>query len=474
MEKLQRDAYLQMVRLEQERAEVAYRHEEDERRRKREQAKRVKRMLEAAFDGDTTEIKALLSEVEALYMDSDEAVVARYQHKLVECTDPNNNTPLSEAAAGGDPDTIRLLMSLGADPNTKGQFGRTSLYRAAFGGHLEAVRALLESGANPRLLADDGATPEQVAANPTVEECLSSWEVESTDKLLASLEEQRSQRLERETKLRQKEESKIQDEITEAEKDNSSKQKQLAKAYEELNKRIFEHDTYSAEKGDITLPAVQDAEAHLEICKLHAEEARKKLQQIRLKLRMKKKEFQDLGDEEDDDVKVDVVINIRELDDVLLKDVGNKITNSDKWPLIIDSNQQAATFMRYRDTNYLNVCSPKNMETDTIRMALLGAIRYGKFAVIDLMDIDNIWRSVEQRFETVQKNLLAELMSKQLMKEEKYLSLVKKSDGPEYSPKMFQGARTQNFKFVLVTQLPHPPEELLQQCYTIRIHTPNM
>ncbi len=47
-----------------------------------------------------------------------------------------------------------------------------------------------------------------------------------------------------------------------------------------------------------------------------------------------------------------------------------------RWPLIIDSNQQAATFMRYRDTNYLNVCSPKNMETDTIRMALLGAIRY--------------------------------------------------------------------------------------------------
>ena len=106
---------------------------------------------------------------------------------------------------------------------------------------------------------------------------------------------------------------------------------QLAKAYEELNKRIFEHDTYGAEKGDITLPvkllwclflfwrylciillqAVHDAEEHLEICKLHAEEARKKLQQvkewqtvcsrvsmyllaqIRLKLRMKKKEFQE-------------------------------------------------------------------------------------------------------------------------------------------------------------------------------------
>ena len=47
-----------------------------------------------------------------------------------------------------------------------------------------------------------------------------------------------------------------------------------------------------------------------------------------------------------------------------------------RWPLIIDANQQAATFLRYRDTNYLNVCSPKHMEPDTIRMALLGAIRF--------------------------------------------------------------------------------------------------
>ncbi len=39
--------------------------------------------------------------------------------------------------------------------------------------------------------------------------------------------------------------------------------------------------------------------------------------------------------------------------------------------------------------------------------------------MIDLMDVDEIWRSVEQRFDTVQKNLLSELMSKELMKGEK-------------------------------------------------------
>lgn len=47
-----------------------------------------------------------------------------------------------------------------------------------------------------------------------------------------------------------------------------------------------------------------------------------------------------------------------------------------RWPLIIDPKQLAATFLRYRDTNYLNVCSPKQMEPETIRMALLGALRF--------------------------------------------------------------------------------------------------
>lgn len=33
----------------------------------------------------------------------------------------------------------RLLIQLGAEPNTKGQYGRTPLYRAAFAGHKDAV-----------------------------------------------------------------------------------------------------------------------------------------------------------------------------------------------------------------------------------------------------------------------------------------------------------------------------------------------
>lgn len=34
----------------------------------------------------------------------------------------------------------RFLIQRGANPNVKGQYGRTPLYRAAFAGHLNAVK----------------------------------------------------------------------------------------------------------------------------------------------------------------------------------------------------------------------------------------------------------------------------------------------------------------------------------------------
>ena len=88
-------------------------------------------------------------QVADLHGDAGETVVARYQCKLVECSDPNDNTPLSEAGAGGDPEAIRLLVGLGAEPNTKGQYGRTPLYRAAFAGHLDAVKVHIRSSPVP-------------------------------------------------------------------------------------------------------------------------------------------------------------------------------------------------------------------------------------------------------------------------------------------------------------------------------------
>ncbi len=56
-------AFVQLVKMEQEEAERQYQKEQEERRRKAQEAKRKKRFLEAAFDGDNDELVAILKEV---------------------------------------------------------------------------------------------------------------------------------------------------------------------------------------------------------------------------------------------------------------------------------------------------------------------------------------------------------------------------------------------------------------------------
>lgn len=62
-----------------------------------------------------------------------------------------------------------------------------------------------------------------------------------------------------------------------------------------------------------------------------------------------------------------LVVVCSDLDDVLVKDVGNKVRDSGKWPLVIDPSNQASVFLRYLDTNYVNACSSKNMEPNRLR-----------------------------------------------------------------------------------------------------------
>lgn len=142
-------AYLALVRREQEAARKQREQEEAAERARREELQRRCRMLEAAFEGDLGEIRAVLKEVcasEALgWQDGEDTEVtrpcaqveqlltregvghdevgkARRLQRLVatvECEDSHGNTPLSEAAAGGQALAIQLLAELGASPNSK-------------------------------------------------------------------------------------------------------------------------------------------------------------------------------------------------------------------------------------------------------------------------------------------------------------------------------------------------------------------
>ncbi|XP_025030986.1 putative IQ motif and ankyrin repeat domain-containing protein homolog, partial [Python bivittatus] len=126
MDRLQREAFVALVKREQEEAERERKKEEEEKRKQREEQQRRKRMLEAAFEGDVEEMKAVLKEVADLDtkngVGTDEnGKVVRLQHHLnmVDCTDANGNTPLSEASGGGHPEAIRMLIENGGNPNSR-------------------------------------------------------------------------------------------------------------------------------------------------------------------------------------------------------------------------------------------------------------------------------------------------------------------------------------------------------------------
>eukprot|EP00058_Branchiostoma_floridae_P009891 XP_002595379.1 hypothetical protein BRAFLDRAFT_69208 [Branchiostoma floridae] len=166
----------------------------------------------------------------------------------------------------------------------------------------------------------------------------------------------------------------------------------------------------------------------------------------------------------------EVKIVLKQLIDVLMNDTGDKIKESGKWPLVIDESDRVSTFLRYQDTNYLNAKNPGDMEPERIRMAIIGAIRFGKPVVLDMMDT-HMFQAAADKFDVVQKGLLESVMTKDILVDQKYTSLVKDTDPDEYTDQSsaFRHGMVDGFRFILITSMASPSPELMQRMYVIRV-----
>lgn len=86
--------------------------------------------------------------------------------------------------------------------------------------------------------------------------------------------------------------------------------------------------------------------------------------------------------------------------------------------MVIDTSNRTPTFLRYQDTNYINALMPKDMVPDVIRMGVLGAIRYGKPFVLDMMEVD-MFETATRIMDEVLPNLMEMIMDKSILLEEK-------------------------------------------------------
>ncbi|TKY90325.1 hypothetical protein EX895_000323 [Sporisorium graminicola] len=101
----------------------------------------------------------------------------------------NGILPLHAACSGGSEQSVRMLISHGADVNAPrlkakgstggpGAEGSTPLHFAAANGHLEIVRILLEAGARPAAADKEGVVPEALALGNRHTDCanlIRSW-----------------------------------------------------------------------------------------------------------------------------------------------------------------------------------------------------------------------------------------------------------------------------------------------------------
>lgn len=91
--------------------------------------------------------------------------------------------------------------------------------------------------------------------------------------------------------------------------------------------------------------------------------------------------------------------------------------------------------------------------------------------MFDLRDVD-LFPAVRQQLEAVQPGLVQELLGRGLLERERYLSLVRPTDGPEYGPAGFQEARLRHFRLLFVTRAQRPSEEQLRVLLPVRVQLP--
>ena len=136
------------------------------------------------------------------------------------------------------------------------------------------------------------------------------------------------------------------------------------------------------ELQETALSYVKDAERDLAEAKEKADLAREALLAAKGALR----EEQEKPAQQRPGIDVDY----EDIIEVLWKDVHKKVRNSGKWPFVVDPTLKTQTFLRYRDIVYINVLASREMEEERLRMHILGALRYGKPLVFDMMDVDMV------------------------------------------------------------------------------------
>ncbi|KAI6658581.1 hypothetical protein LOD99_15381 [Oopsacas minuta] len=156
--------------------------------------------------------------------------------------------------------------------------------------------------------------------------------------------------------------------------------------------------------------------------------------------------------------KVDEIsIPLAQIANVIFDDKTQQIAKTNKWPLVLDKNGNVETFMRYRDVNFLDTFNPGDLEEKRLRLAFLGALRFGKEVVVNTHNqLTAMWGIFSEKLNAIHPTLLVDIMSRKIVEDDYYKNLAREEDSDEYTSMEFNKSQmyelNKKFKIVILTE----------------------
>jgi len=433
--------------------------------------------LEDAFDGEVDKILAFLNE-----------------GYILETSDAYGSTLLSEAAAGGAEDVIQVLLGEGANPNRRGRNRRTPLWRAANAGHPGAVQLLLRAGGDPRTPDEAGAKPYHVANGLEVKSLLECWDVSVTEAIKQQIGANQK-KLEREKKEKQKKQKQEMGDALEA----AERKAQIAKTevarkqklvVDYRQQRVAMAETGQTEKLEELNPLLERAEGELEVARRVHQDLEWQVKRAKLKVRDFENKLRRAARKEGGEftTKLEQLIWLKDLSDVVVKDVGGKRRDDGRWPLIFDPSGKAEVFFNYCgaatfriEDLALFVSSSDKEENRRLLVALLKHMKYGGTVVISLGKDMEQMETVEQAFNDIEKGFFNTIIDRSVLYsyllQRRFFHLIPSDLQSEYSEYMFDDEAISKFVLAFLVSGPEPePEVMEKEChmyYSIKVQDPD-
>eukprot|EP00741_Cyanophora_paradoxa_P002864 tig00000640_g2780.t1 len=168
-----------------------------------------------------------------------------------------------------------------------------------------------------------------------------------------------------------------------------------------------------------------------------------------------------------------------------LPDVLDKAGFTGRCVLLVDPTGLGASYLSYRDTNYLRWASARDLEVPSLRLALLGGLRYGKPVVIDAADAPIDVEFLRAKFDAVYPGLLEKVLDLSVALLDDLQAFLRHvldappdppaADGTvpppldraEYAFEKYSERNLAEFRLILVTKRPDAPESLSRRMFVV-------